>query len=283
MRTNISIIFTLILFTGCNRYFWWSRGDESYHLNRNRIARYDFRDFDSSIKTKDDSYNHNDAELHHVEPVQIKSSDDYLTYYGYRFKSPNDYIKITFPPYTESKAYYPAPMYSKGKAIEDNPKFTIAVWVMVEAFDNRDIQTYTIMDKSEEHWSLAYTGSSPAKGEDEPRYMKFHFKWKNCEYCDDFSITSETIIEKNKWYYVAITYDGKKMKLYVDGILEQSKRALFQPWPSGEGARNPIMIGRSQIYPGDIMPQNMYGVIDHLNMYSRDLSKKEIKSMSYNH
>lgn len=66
-----------------------------------------------------------------------------------------------------------------------------------------------------------------------------------------------------KWYHLAGTYDGKTLKIFIDGKEKASAAAPVDKVPDTE---NPLQIGNRLI-----------GVIDEFAMYSRVLTEDEIK------
>jgi len=92
---------------------------------------------------------------------------------------------------------------------------------------------------------------------------------------------SETIFSKDtfpagSFYHVAVTYDGTTFRLYVNGVLESSRRSKKKiqyssvPWGFGQSF---IQGG-----PGSGF-REWNGVIDEIQAYSRALSRAEIRAI----
>ncbi len=86
--------------------------------------------------------------------------------------------------------------------------------------------------------------------------------------------TNAAPILTNTWYYVAATYDGKQMKIYLNGVLQADVKAYTGPnyWASSS-----LLIGveRQDTWAnpyGEIFP----GVIDHVKIWKRALKDNEI-------
>ncbi|MGA1791793.1 MAG: LamG-like jellyroll fold domain-containing protein [bacterium] len=92
------------------------------------------------------------------------------------------------------------------------------------------------------------------------------------------SVKSDTNLSDNQWHHIASTYDGISMKMYIDGMLENSVSytdgyvendallyiGLF-PYGYDDGHGNE--------------PNILNGVIDEVRIYSRALSESEIKEL----
>lgn len=76
-----------------------------------------------------------------------------------------------------------------------------------------------------------------------------------------------TVLEKQKWYHVAMTYDGAALRLYVNGVLDRSEPLTGPIIVTGQ----PLVIGGS--VPG---PWDFNGRVDELSLYHRALSANEI-------
>lgn len=91
------------------------------------------------------------------------------------------------------------------------------------------------------------------------------FKGANLYAC----LGGATVCEANEWYHIVGTWDGKTLKLYVDGKLEKevSVGAAF-----GRTGPHPLYIGLAKVYV-----QPFRGVIDEVAIYDRPLTEDEIK------
>jgi len=82
---------------------------------------------------------------------------------------------------------------------------------------------------------------------------------------------STTVPQVGVWYQLVGTYDGKDLKLYVNGVQEGRANAGF---PLDVGAR-PLFIGTS----GEWFDGKLQGDVNGVTIYRRALSAGEIKSL----
>lgn len=75
------------------------------------------------------------------------------------------------------------------------------------------------------------------------------------------------------WYHVVGTYDGKEMKIYVDGKLENSTDAQ-----SGDINYPDRIFFTIGAYKDDNEDFSHKGIIDEVRIYDRALSEKEIEN-----
>lgn len=81
---------------------------------------------------------------------------------------------------------------------------------------------------------------------------------------------SSTTMSMNKWFHVVGTYDGSKVSIYVNGLLEDEN-----PYSNTiTYGSNPIEIGRYRAHPDD--GYDFDGLIDEVRIYDRALSEKEV-------
>ena len=80
---------------------------------------------------------------------------------------------------------------------------------------------------------------------------------------------STSLLNDNKWHQVAGTYDGKKVKVYIDGKMEASNNASgpFVPGPKYIGSR-------------DDKQEAFTGMIDEIAFFNVALSDADIKAIS---
>ena len=86
------------------------------------------------------------------------------------------------------------------------------------------------------------------------------------------NVSSKTIIEVDKWYYVMGAWDAKSgLKMYINGVLENTNDVLTARKPSGQK----LEIGSHPVFGG----RYFNGLIDEVEVYNRAVSASEISSI----
>ena len=75
-------------------------------------------------------------------------------------------------------------------------------------------------------------------------------------------------LEIGRWYHVVVTFDGAFHRLYIDGLLHDSRRGRLTSHPD-----EPLYLGRKG---SDEPVFNFHGYIDDVRIYNRTLSGEEI-------
>jgi hypothetical protein len=86
----------------------------------------------------------------------------------------------------------------------------------------------------------------------------------------EVAIGSKSLVTDDRWHHVALTYDGKVLRLYIDGILEKIEPSA-SPLAVNE---HPLWIGAR---PGGIAAT---GIIDEVRFYSRALSGQDVTALA---
>ena len=87
-------------------------------------------------------------------------------------------------------------------------------------------------------------------------------------------LTSTTSLSINQWYHIATVYDGSEAKIYINGILDNTKPASGDIGDSNSDLR----VGYIFRDGSEVPPIN--GTIDELRIYNRGLTQEEI-NISY--
>lgn len=82
---------------------------------------------------------------------------------------------------------------------------------------------------------------------------------------------SSEIVEPNKWYHVAATITSEEIRLYVNGVLQDTRATGF---PLDHGDR-PLFFGRT----GEWCEGYLNGSLDDVRIYNRALSESEIQEL----
>jgi len=86
---------------------------------------------------------------------------------------------------------------------------------------------------------------------------------------DYFELQSGIVPETNKWYYVALSFNGSEAKLYMDGVLNV---------PNSTGSGRKITIHNLTIGGTSDLVNFWNGTIDEVRIYDKALSDEEILS-----
>jgi hypothetical protein len=144
-----------------------------------------------------------------------------------------------------------------------NGAFSIEVWIKPKA-TNGSIQT--IFSKRN---SIALSDGYDLRLVNN----KLSFNWNNGK-----SITSNFPISVERWYHVAVTYDGTSYKLYIDGVSMQSPVTGSNPI-ANSGAK--CILGamiQSDVYP--YLPTNFYtGWMQELRIWNVALTEAQTHQM----
>ena len=85
-------------------------------------------------------------------------------------------------------------------------------------------------------------------------------------------VLGTTVIQTGVWYHVVGTYDGTNVKIYVNGILENSVAYSSTPGATDQ----PLVIGR---FYGNYNDYYLHGKIDQVRIFDKALSPGEINSL----
>ncbi len=80
---------------------------------------------------------------------------------------------------------------------------------------------------------------------------------------------SDTLLNDDKWHYIAGTYDGKEVNVYVDGELEASNAAA-----------GPFKTGPKYIGSRDDKQEAYTGLIDEIAFFNVALSENDVKAIA---
>jgi len=86
------------------------------------------------------------------------------------------------------------------------------------------------------------------------------------------NVASTTVIQTGVWYHVAGTWDATGLRMYVNGVLENTNS--IQNLTRGQ-SNNPLMIGNQPAFG----PRLFNGLIDEVEIFNRALTQAEIQSI----
>jgi len=120
-------------------------------------------------------------------------------------------------------------------------------------------------------WSQWLLGTGAHENGDNATNAAFHFRTGNSD--AKIEVRSKDPLPENTWVQVCGTYDGTKLKLYINGQLSSENAAKGNPWASAEQ----VYIGAD---PGCSNRCQWVGIIDEIAIFNVTLSDDEVKALS---
>jgi hypothetical protein len=144
-------------------------------------------------------------------------------------------------------------------------EITLACWIKVHRFD-REYQT--IISKGDSAWRLARDKDKDG--------LEFACSGVSVPGTEWSNILGKRNANDGKWHHVVSVYDGLRMNLYVDGVLDISSEAV------GEISTNArtVLIGANEEATAKGEPDRSFdGLIDDVRIYDYALTEAEIKNL----
>ena len=150
------------------------------------------------------------------------------------------------------------------------PSFTVEAWIKTSGiasdFTNFNRIVVKLNGEGRQAYSLA-VGGSTGGGVSGHAELRMQESGGNTDLA-----VSTTDVNDGIWHHVAGTFDGTNLRIYVDGILENTVAKAFNvPFYSNPGD---LFIGS---FNGSI--QFFHGVIDEVEIFNRALSQAEIQAI----
>ena len=90
-----------------------------------------------------------------------------------------------------------------------------------------------------------------------------------------YYVYSKNTVNDGKWHYVVVTFDGSFLRLYIDGVLDNTSSKLTKT-PDSSGTK-PLRIGAdSQLGTSATRPSYFNGSIDEVRVWNRVVSASEV-------
>lgn len=140
--------------------------------------------------------------------------------------------------------------------------------VVCKGFDDNDNGRYNIGYDDQPFWQ--YQGcDKEVKENKESFYASYGDGHGSAAGITDLAIH----VKQGKWFTLAYTFDGKRSKFYVNGMLQASSVKSTTYTPNS----NPLFIGRNQ---DPSFPYYFNGIIDEIRIYNTALSQGGIQKFN---
>ncbi|MET0237259.1 MAG: LamG-like jellyroll fold domain-containing protein [Kibdelosporangium sp.] len=135
------------------------------------------------------------------------------------------------------------------------PQFTVEAWTLPSSFRDRWQTAVSLEHPSGDGYRLSV--SSPDKGAGAAVTVAGQ----------ENVLTTDNFLSVDNWTHTALAFDGKEMRLYLNGVLMDSSAVTGQPHAAGGSLR---IGGRSDV------DQYLHGILDEVRVYNRSLTQAEI-------
>ncbi len=212
---------------------------QNFDINDGLVAYYPFNG-----NANDESKNNNHGKVYGAELTADRFGNKNHAYY---FDGISDWIEIKSHP-----------------SIEPTDQLTIVAWFKPQSVKTEwnMVITKRYHDRSPWHsygiWSASRRGNKWSGG----------IRTLN----GGCSVVQKEVPKLGKWTQFICTYDGKKMKLYVDGVLNSASDCNYTLGYSNM----PLRIGTDTNRPGN----KFHGIVDDIRIYNRALSECEIELLN---
>jgi hypothetical protein len=153
-------------------------------------------------------------------------------------------------------------------------QLTLCGWVCPRGFYSGRCQANDIIhrgrtDDENDMFALRFRDCDDDCEEFSPSIERFEF---NLHLNGSNQVVGKTIVHPDKWYFAAATYDGMSMRLYVNGVLENTAPASGVINRSGRD----VTIGFGE---NSQFPYRVNGALDEIRIFNRALTQLEIQTL----
>ncbi|MFC1526376.1 LamG domain-containing protein [Candidatus Latescibacterota bacterium] len=150
-------------------------------------------------------------------------------------------------------------------------------WILVSPPPALSDQAITVSlwaryDSSEfRWWNNCMLAQDNGSDDGDRRIIQLSTHWRSIDWHrmgEAEDANSPVIIEPDVWYHIAATYDGHNHRLYVDGLLHDTRSGSLR-----QHSEEPLFVGRKGSDETDF---TFRGVLDDVRIYNRALSGEEI-------
>jgi hypothetical protein len=160
-------------------------------------------------------------------------------------------------------------------SLEIKERLTLAVWIRFKSFGPGGYgnEEGHIIKKGDPLWWNPAFGLAYRKKNRLARFVIGHPAKPSRNGAGKY-VYSKKVLETGRWYHIAGTYDGAKVKLYIDGRLEAQ-----EPYTARIRAdRAPVMLGGGKLFSKSGFANHFAvdATIDDVRVYNRALSADEV-------
>ncbi len=135
-------------------------------------------------------------------------------------------------------------------------QLSLSCWVKPTLLSANSFDVFRLIDKF----------NGPTGGNFVLDVNQYHVRF----FCGSSSATSTSTLAISNWYHIAATYDGSNIKIYINGVLDQTVPFTGNLTPNTSA----FIVGKDQSNTS-----TFYGSISDVRFYSRAISAQEIADM----
>jgi len=212
---------------------------QNFNLEKGLVAYYPFNG-----NANDESENNNHGKVYGAELTSDRFGNKNQAYF---FDGRSDWIEVKSHP-----------------SIEPKDEITIVAWFQPHSVKTEWNMVITKRYYNRNPWHSYKISSSAKRGNKWGSSFNLLNGW-----C---AIAQKDVPKMNEWTQFICTYDGKEMKLYVDGKLD----GVFDCNYKLEYSNMPLRIGTDTNTPGN----KFHGIIDDIRIYNRALNECEVAQLA---
>ncbi|MFA6151091.1 MAG: LamG-like jellyroll fold domain-containing protein [Chitinophagaceae bacterium] len=155
---------------------------------------------------------------------------------------------------------------SPAVSLAGSTNFTVSTWLYPRSNKHQQILFHGLGCSSWNSWTLSLGGLESTL---EWWPKKLGFMFMNGNGSGYYYVAATDTVIPNQWVHVAVTYDGASLKIYLNGVLNNTAAATGSPWNSSEN----LYVGFDPGCGGRI-PYN--GKIDEVQIWNKTRTAGEI-------
>jgi hypothetical protein len=146
-------------------------------------------------------------------------------------------------------------------------RYTLSAWVRYTGVQNdKTLERWEVLEKAGAYWMNIRTNG----------LVRVGGFYGGCTNPSWQNFDSTRAVPRNTWHHLATTYDGARLRVFIDGRAAGSKAITGQTCASGQ----PLAVGAKNAPAKGLLEAFFDGRMDDVRIYNRALSATEIGQLA---